>query len=165
MNKILSKTLLSYRDALYVDDYRKGVASEQNNDAILALAADLGQLGYSLSAELIARLKTLSTKNLGKFHADAVALLREVVGANVRYAPLFRKFPDSIPSRDLLFVTVSNQFGLYSHILFYAVYGYWSVDDYNGTWFGRQFPGVVLEEAIRRPALVSTKPLRLSKMN
>lgn len=160
MNKILSKTLLSYRDALYVDDYRKGVASEQNNDAILALAADLGQLGYSLSAELIARLKTLSTKNLGKFHADAVALLREVVGANVRYAPLFRKFPDSIPSRDLLFVTVSNQFGLYSHILFYAVYGYWSVDDYNGTWFGRQFPGVVLEEAIRRPALVSTKPLK-----
>ncbi len=165
MNKILSKTLLSYRDALYVDDYRKGVSSEQNNDAILAISADLAQLGYALSGELIATLKTLSTKKLGEFHANTVELLREVLGANVRYAPLFRKFPDSIPSRDVVLVNISRYYGGYYHeVLFYGIYGYWSAEDYNGDWFGFQFPGIVLEEAIKRPDLVSTKPLKVLKV-
>lgn len=50
---------------------------------------------------------------------------------------------------------------VFSHILHYEIYSYWSPTDYNGNWFGRQFPGITLEEAFARPELVSTKPLKV----
>lgn len=164
MNTNLSKTLLSYRDALYVDGHRKGPITQANKQAVFALATDLSQLGYTLSNELISTLVTFSPSALKKFHADSVALIKAALGADVKYAPLFRKFPDEIPDRSVVLSLLSKSYGFYAEVLYLAIFVEWSSDDYNGTWFGRQFPGVTLEEVIDRPELVSSKPLKVLKV-
>lgn len=161
MNLIISNTVMSYRNALYVGDYQTGLATETNNDLIYSIAGELSKHGYGLAPSLIAKLKTFSAKGLRDFYNQARAAVTAKLGSNVRYAPLFRKFPDETPNRSVIVETVATAIGPYAYVLFYSVYGFWSSDDYNGSWFGRQFPGVVLEESIKRPDLVRNKPLNL----
>lgn len=160
MNKIFSKTLLSYRDAVFFENI--GANPSPNLDVILGLAVDMSKLGYALSVDTIDYLKGMTDAELIAFRNQTVKMLKEVLGDDVKHAPLFRKFPDSIPSRDVLIVQVIDYFGdYYGHIYAYYILGKWSSSDYNGTWFGRQFPGVKLGEAINRPALVTDKALKV----
>lgn len=164
MNMNIAKTVLSYRSGLTIDArHRRGMFADTPviNTAIMAIATDLAQLGYTLSPELVDELRHYSLNALKGIHADTVSLIKNVLGADVKYAPLFRKFPDEIPDRSVLVVTYYKLVGPYAYLLEFAIFGKWSSDDYNGSYFGRQYPGVTLEEAIKRPELISRKPLKL----
>ncbi|VTU43050.1 MULTISPECIES: RING finger family 4 domain-containing protein [unclassified Variovorax] len=64
---------------------------------IPAVLADVGQLGFTLDGELCALLRKLDVAGLKAFHGRLVAILREAVGAQVKYRPLFKNFPHDVP--------------------------------------------------------------------
>lgn len=162
MNASIAKTLLAFRGMVSLNNYHTStIKTELNNDLIFAMIADISQLGYTFSPTLIDYLKKFSKKDLTSFYNDTLALLKNAVGADVKYAPLFRKFPESTPNRSFVIETIGSVFGDYFHPLYYVIYYTWNSDEYNGDWFGRQFVGVSVEEALLRPELVTTKQLKV----
>lgn len=66
---------------------------------IVALMADISQLGYTLSEEVLTVLKTLKKDDLKYFHDTTIKSLTKMLGSSVYYRPLFSNFPDGIPDQ------------------------------------------------------------------
>lgn len=64
---------------------------------VLALQADIAQLGFHLDKKVIAVLKTFTDAEVKQFHTFIVKELSVAVGAHVKYVPLFKNFPTDIP--------------------------------------------------------------------
>ncbi|SCU87810.1 LANO_0D00144g1_1 [Lachancea nothofagi CBS 11611] len=161
MNVAVSKKLLSYRKALYkVDELLDDSPSQQcNYDMVFTFAAEMAYMGYSFSDSALKYLKSLSVSSLQVFRSTARQVVEEALGAEKKYVPLFRKFPESIPDRDLLIEAVHEKLDKYSYSLYYVVYGRWSSDEYNGSWFGRRSSDVDFQDPIERPELISHRKL------
>ncbi|WP_256863227.1 RING finger family 4 domain-containing protein [Microbispora sp. GKU 823] len=67
-------------------------------DGVVALEADLLQLGHVLSAPLRVRLAELDAGELGQAGRRLVSALSAQLGGRVVHAPLFRRFPESVPA-------------------------------------------------------------------
>jgi hypothetical protein len=74
-----------------------GKASAQPALYVAAILADIAQLGFTFDGKATAVLKQLDTDTLARVRAALVTQLKATVGANVKYRPLFRSFPDDIP--------------------------------------------------------------------
>lgn len=158
---ILSNTLLSYRNSLYVGDYDAGIVTADDADILLAIVAEMMANGYGLTSDLLEFLKGLKRSSLMNFRERAKTVLEKKTGSNVSYVPLFRKFPEEVPDHDHLINIVFGKLGAEGAFLVYEVYGVWSPEMYNGTWTGRQLPEKSLQKAIQRPELVHKKRLNL----
>lgn len=71
---------------------------------IHALITDIAQFGYTIDGDVISVLKTQSAVSFHAFYTMLVDELKDMVGANVKYRPLFKKFPDDIPDDDEYFI-------------------------------------------------------------
>lgn len=72
---------------------------EPCSDAQLcAIELELAQLGYVLSSRLRARLSLTTLDELVLFHQWALDALQAHLGADQKHQPLFRKFPEGVPS-------------------------------------------------------------------
>ena len=100
MNTTFNSLALRQLNSLIIEN---GSWSSKAN-SILALQADISQLGYGLSRELKAVLKTQSDAEVKRIHKFLVAELSEMVGAHVKYVPLFKNFPDDVPEENLYLV-------------------------------------------------------------
>ncbi|MCY1007156.1 hypothetical protein OV079_16655 [Nannocystis pusilla] len=69
-------------------------ASERH---LQAIELELAQLGYVVSRRLRQRLATLTPDQLALQPRSVATALAAQVGGNVRYTPLFRKFPEDVP--------------------------------------------------------------------
>ena len=69
-----------------------------SDDAVRAVELDLSTLGYLLSWRLHARLAQFTLPELVAFRAWAMAALLHHLGGDQKHEPLFRRFPDDIPS-------------------------------------------------------------------
>jgi hypothetical protein len=112
-NKINS-LLLRRRQSVFVKSIK--VDNKVKEKHIVALLADISQLGYTLSGEVINVLKNYDKHNLKNFHEILVATLSKMVGNNVRYIPLFKGFPEEVPDQyeyllDRIFGYVENIIG------------------------------------------------------
>jgi len=76
---------------------KTGSLKEFSEKLMSALMADIAQLGYTLSGELLERVGSLEALEIKEFHNYLVKALKKMVGAHVKYTPLFRNFPDDIP--------------------------------------------------------------------
>ncbi|PCC67195.1 RING finger family protein 4 [Nannocystis exedens] len=72
----------------------RATASERH---LQAIELELAQLGYVASRRLRQRLATLAPDELALQPRLVAAALAAQVGANVRYTPLFRRFPEDVP--------------------------------------------------------------------
>lgn len=101
MNVITNKAILNRKQALAL------VArdpSELNNHLVLAIMAEIAQFGYTLDKPLIDVMSTLTKIELKIVKELLVSELAVMVGANVRYVPLFKSFPNDIPdTTELMF--------------------------------------------------------------
>ncbi|MGI5156588.1 MXAN_6230/SCO0854 family RING domain-containing protein [Microbispora sp. CA-102843] len=77
---------------------RRGEPLATVADGVVALEADLLQLGHVLSAPLRARLAELDTGELGQAGRALVSALSAQLGGHVVHTPLFRRFPESVPA-------------------------------------------------------------------
>lgn len=171
MNINIAKTLLSYRNSLYMDKYNESPSYSTRSDrlqiipayqsTIFAIVMDIASYGYALGNDIIHEMSNMDGATLIQFHTDTTNLLKEVLGDNYNYVPLFRNFPESTPVRSHALHYATLEFGDYALFIDLAIYYSWSPEEYNGTWFGRQFPGITLSEVMNRPELVCTKPLKV----
>jgi len=86
----LNTLLLNKRNSIFVP-YGN---SHDKESFVEAFNADLSSLGYTLSPELIKRLKTLSRSQFKFYTLSLIRDLKELVGANYEFRPLFTNFPE-----------------------------------------------------------------------
>lgn len=86
--------LLVRRGILSVD----GVPGSGDPDRSRAFALELAELGYVPSAKLQRRLDACPVEELTRLHHWVIPALSEHAGGNQRHEPLFRSFPDGIPT-------------------------------------------------------------------
>jgi hypothetical protein len=89
--------LLTRRGVVIVASTGAPLPEEQ----VRAVELELAELGYVLSARLRARLVCGALAELVDFRAWSLAALRVHVGADRRHEPLFRRFPDGVPTDTL----------------------------------------------------------------
>lgn len=75
----------------------KKTVNEITEQHILALLAELSQLGYTLSRQVIDHLTTLSKIDFDNFQSELISALVDITGSNLKYRRLFRNFPHEIP--------------------------------------------------------------------
>jgi stress response protein SCP2 len=104
------------KNKLFLD---KGENSLQD-DYIFNLLKNIESLGYTLAAELIEVVKTLSVEKLKIFYEQLISDLKENVGAKVEFKPMYPNFPEQIKE--------ASEQELYSN-------AFWH---YLGDWIGKR---------------------------
>ena len=91
-----------------------GGDSLEKKTYIATLLVNIGALGFTLSPELISVVSTLSNEQLTAFYDQLIADLKEMVGANVVYKPMYPNFPQQVmraSDAELYFNSTIHYFG------------------------------------------------------
>lgn len=91
------KLLLTRRGVVFAS----AGSSAPLHDHARSVAIELADLGYALSERLRARLACVPLNELAKMRTWLFSVLAEHAGAHVKHEPLFRRFPDDVPSDTL----------------------------------------------------------------
>jgi len=67
---------------------------------LATLLKNLECLGYTLSVEVLDILKTYSPDRLERFQNDLVTVLKSMLGADVKYNPMYPNFPEQVMEMD-----------------------------------------------------------------
>ncbi len=113
MNK-MNEIMLRRKNKVIIE---RGDVTELNNQYIATIMKNVEVLGYTFSKELFEILQTLTKEELQKFYLELIPVLKELIGANVVYEPMYPNFPESVME--------AEYFDLYLN----AIIHYWS----NGT--------------------------------
>lgn len=117
MNRDLNKVLLNRRDAIFVAPIKSERTDQEYKMAIIATASkNLESLGYRISANLANSMTGLPIQEIvetATFLTDAV---KERLGGDVEYHPMYPGFPESVLSR--------TEAQLYFDALVYAMTGF-----------------------------------------
>ncbi len=72
---------------------------------MVALNQNIKPLGYAISDTLAERLSTLDEKALKSFYENLASYLKEMVGAHVKFRPMYPNFPKQVQEmrKELLF--------------------------------------------------------------
>ena len=113
MNKLHNTIALQNKQAVVLT----ASTGEVDDLLVRALMLEISQLGYTFDADVIDVLKTQKEMDFLTFRTHLIETLREMVGAHVKYRPLFKKFPDDIPDDAEYFIKrlvgyVTNQFDI-----------------------------------------------------
>jgi len=93
----IADLLLTRRGLICLSPVDKSVPS-LSDDTVRAAELDLSTVGYVLSSRLRARLTQGTLPELVAFRAWAMTVLLNHLGGDQKHEPLFRRFPDDIPS-------------------------------------------------------------------
>jgi hypothetical protein len=132
-------------DPLFLRRKRKLLVAAGVDQLPLAYVAtvlkNLERLGYTCSARLVARLQTLSERDLAVTYGTLVATLRKMKGADVAWQPMYPNFPRQ--------VMAASDAELYVNALMH----------YLGDWVGARIMPVYAVEG--RPALIEAVALEV----
>lgn len=78
----------------------KGNVVEPDERYVVTILKNVEALGYTFSQELYETLLTLEKEDLNKFYLEVVPVLKNLVGADVEYNPMYPNFPESVMERD-----------------------------------------------------------------
>jgi len=106
MNILHNEILLRYRRALVLPEGN----SNADGNKILGLLAEISQFGYTLDGDVIRVLSTYNDDELYAVKEFLVTNLKELIGANVKYVPLFKNFPTDVPDETFLSKRILNHF-------------------------------------------------------
>jgi hypothetical protein len=106
---------------------------------------NLATYGYTLHPDVVYRLRTLAEADAEQFHAEVISAVRELVGANQTYQPMYPNFPKQVME--------ASEAELYINAIMH----------YLGDWLGiRILPDYKIEE--RPPLFEETEPVVLGLM-
>lgn len=88
-----TKIALRYERALVIGP---GIYDEANYPAVATVLADIMQLGFVMSKDLLDRMASLPIDDIVRFHENLVAELRSLKGADVVYSPMYPNFPEQV---------------------------------------------------------------------
>jgi hypothetical protein len=81
------------------------VIPQENNLSNVYLATilkNVENLGYTFSKEIIDIIKTFSEKNAIEFYKEILSTLKNILGANVQYTPMYPNFPKQVMETDYI---------------------------------------------------------------
>lgn len=107
----MNEILLRRKNKVIIE---KGNETNQNNQYIVTIMKNVEVLGYTFSRELFEALQTLSKNDLQKFYLELIPVLKNLVGADVVYNPMYPNFPGSLMEADYVDLFVN------------AIVHYWS---------------------------------------
>lgn len=90
------------------------------NDYVLNLLKNTESLGYTFSSELLDRIQTLSVSGFKTFYHQLIADLKQNLGADVQFEPMYPNFPEQVKQ--------ASEEELYVNAYFH----------YVGDWIGRR---------------------------
>jgi len=85
----------------------------------LSLNENIGELGYCMDEKMFNVVATFSKNEIENLSNEIIPILKEMVGANIKYCPLYPKFPTQVINMK------------YTHLYLLALLHYWS----NGKFF------------------------------
>lgn len=94
---MLNEIVLRRRNKLTISN---GEATQPNIPFISTMLKNIENLGYTFSADVIDVLKTLPEKSLEDFYLELVPMLKNMVGADVTYHPMYPNFPMSVMEKE-----------------------------------------------------------------
>lgn len=128
------------KNKLYIE---KG-SSSLPNEYLVGLMINIKSLGYTLSPNLQEIIKTISLEKLSIFYKKLIIDLKENVGANVEFMPMYPNFPDQVEKL--------SEEELYRNAIFH----------YFGDWIGKRF--LPKYEKIKREPLKDNKNLKIIEL-
>lgn len=97
MDTNMNAILLRRKNKLLLDP---GTAAKANDRYLATIMKNIESLGYTFSKEVYDVLETYSDVELGGFYLELICELRELVGADVEYTPMYPDFPQSVMDMD-----------------------------------------------------------------
>ena len=111
--KTINSILLRRKNRIIVPEgYLLEVPSSNTSlQYMLTIADEMKQLGYVLSPNLAATLLRLDPDCLEDFYEEIIEVLKEKVGADVEYKPMYKGFPQTVIEKSNLQLMVDQMFG------------------------------------------------------
>lgn len=97
MNKLEEIILRRRNKVLFLDaEELKPMNKQATQSQVAILMKNLEDLGYTLSKEVVERLLTMDYDVVNMFYLELVAQLKEYIGADVEYNPMYPNFPAQV---------------------------------------------------------------------
>ena len=97
--KQLNQILLKRRNAVMLDPASKGPENSYKKALVATLGKNIESLGYKLSKSLADELMTQPEQNIIDIAKEIEKTLKERIGADVEYRPMYPNFPESVMAR------------------------------------------------------------------
>lgn len=99
--KPLNKILLRRKNKIIIENKKSHVFQNKTEKAfMLSMIKNFESLGFSVSADLLEKLGTLSLSQMKVLYKDIIVCLKEKVGADKQYTPMYPNFPDQVMNAD-----------------------------------------------------------------
>lgn len=99
--KQINKILLRRKNLLMVQPANSEYQQSKNELAlVVTMMKNVQSLGYTFSKELFDVLCNMNSEELKAFYLDTIPALKELVGADVTYTPMYPNFPTQVAEAD-----------------------------------------------------------------
>lgn len=115
--KITNNLILMKKNGSFLIEKTEKQKEKLNENVIFALKLELAQYGYILNQELINAFRGLSLKDLKSHKQELLAIIKEIIGDKVSRKPLFKNFPNDLPTVEDFFT--NRAIGFLENILGY----------------------------------------------
>lgn len=96
-----NKILLRRKNLLIVEPINADYEQTKNEQAlVVTMMKNVQSLGYTFSKELFEALSHMNRDELKVFYSDLIPALKELVGADVEYNPMYPNFPTQVAEMD-----------------------------------------------------------------
>lgn len=94
--KEINKILLRRKNKIIITEKTSYIQSKTEQALVLSMIKNFEALGFSVSADLFARMRLLSSTELKQFYKVIIPCLKEMVGADKTYRPMYPNFPQQV---------------------------------------------------------------------
>lgn len=111
---MINEILLRRKNKLTVPQkisFEKIIPTEKQERMVMTIVKNVQSLGYTFDKEVIANLIEYDEDELEKFYTELIPMLKKLVGADVKYNPMYPNFPKQVLEMD--------EFELYFNALIY----------------------------------------------
>lgn len=115
------KIALKYTNAVYFQNIPTAPFVENNSDLAASFGAEMIQLGYMPSKELVEAMTGLPRARTVSVFSDVITALKQMKGADVKYVPFYPNFPQQV-------MDMSHAELFINAILHYWTGGHWRPD-------------------------------------
>lgn len=112
--KNFNEILLRRRNKLNI---KSQLANEDNKVRVAIMLKNINSLGYTFSKELIEFMSKLSYLEIDEIYKELIPCLKEYVGANVVYEPMYKNFPECMSDGSI------TDFELYVNAIMHYISG------------------------------------------
>lgn len=113
----MNEILLRRKSKIYIEESTNLICD--NADLIVAISQDINNLGYVFSKDLFEALSKKDINYIVNFNNELIGCLKNHVGANVTYKPMYKNFPEDVKNSPEVILKLNAFLHYYSGGLLY----------------------------------------------